>query len=91
MKTRLSSRLSPGAKKQFLSAGTGDTFQGLLQVAPTADIPSLHRELAAVGGTVRSWMEETRLMSVEIPAERLPEVADFQGVTYVEAGTKYRP
>ena len=89
MKTKLSSRLSPGAKKQLLSAREGEILHSLLQVSPTADVPSLRQDLAAVGAAVRSWMEETRLMSVDIPAERLTEVADFRGVTYVEAATKY--
>ena len=89
MKARLSSRLSPGAKKQLLGAAEGDRFHGLLQVAPTANLPVLRRELAAVGATIQSWMEEARLMSVDVPAARLAEVADLQGVTYVEAGTRY--
>lgn len=90
MKAKLSSRLSPTAKKQLLSAREGDMCQGLLQIAPAADVPSLRRDLAAVGASVQSWMEETRLMSVQVPAERLGEVADLQGVTYVEAAGKYQ-
>lgn len=90
MKVKLSSRLSPGAKKQFLTARSGEVFQGLLQIAPTADLPNLHQELEAVGASVQSWMEETRLMRVEVPTERLAEVADLRDVTYVEAGTKYQ-
>jgi hypothetical protein len=89
MKAKLSSRLSPGAKKQLLSAREGEVLHSLLQVAPTANVPGLCQELEAVGAAVRSWMEETRLMSIDIPAERLADVADLQGVTYVEAGTKY--
>lgn len=89
MKVKLSSRLSPGAKKEFLAARGAEVFHGLLQVAPAADLPDLRQNLAAIGGTVQSWMEEARLMSVDVPARRLPEVADLKGVTYVEAGSKY--
>jgi len=89
MIARLSSRLSPGAKKQLMGAADGELFHGLLQVAPTADVPVLRRELAAAGATIKSWMEEARLMSIDVPADRLAEVADLRGVTYVEAGTRY--
>jgi hypothetical protein len=89
MKARLSSRLSPGAKKQLLSAGQGQVLKSLLSVAPAADVRDLRRELAACGATVHSWMEEARLLSVDIPVERLAEVADLPGVVYVEAETRY--
>ena len=89
MKAKLSSRLSPQAKRQFLTAAEGDVFHGLLQIAPTADVSGLRQDLTEVGATVQSWMEETRLMSVDVPAERIGDVADLHGVTYVEAGTRY--
>jgi len=62
----------------------------LLQVAPTADLPALRTSLEACGGRVGSWMEETRLLSVELPAGQLGEVADLPGVVYVDAATAWR-
>jgi hypothetical protein len=89
MKTRLSGRLSPEAKKRFLTAAE-EPVSALLQVAPTADLPALRASLEAAGGRLGSWMEETRLLSVEIAAGRLEEVADLPGVAYVDAATAWR-
>lgn len=89
MKTRLSGRLSPAAKKQLLT-GAGRPVQALLQVAPVADLPALCEQLAALGAAAGSWMEETRLLSAEVPADRLAEVAELEGVVYVDAATAYR-
>jgi len=89
VKTRLSGRLSPGAKKRLLAAAPGDVVRCLLSVAPAADVEALRRALAEHGATVQSWLEETRLLSADVPAERLAEVADLPGVVYVEAATGY--
>lgn len=89
MKTRLSGRLSPAAKKQLLT-GAGRPVQALLQVAPVCDLPALREQLAALGATAGSWLEETRLLSAEIPADRLGEAADLPGVVYLDAATAYR-
>ena len=89
MKVHLSSRLSPGAKKRLLGAAPGEVVRCLLSVAPAADVGELQRALAERGATVGSWVEETRLLSADVPAERLGEVADLPGVVYVEAATGY--
>jgi hypothetical protein len=89
VKTRLSSRLSPGAKKRLLAAVPGEVVRCLISVAPATDVDGLRRALAERGATVHSWVEETRLLTAEIPAERLAEAGDLPGVVYVEAATGY--
>lgn len=90
MKHRLSNRLSPGAKKRFLAGAPEEPVRCLLQVAPAADAPALRRGVEALGGTVQSWMTETRLLGVQVPAGTLAALADLPGVAYVDAETPYR-
>ena len=59
-------------------------------MAPTADPAELRRQVAELGGTVHAWLGETSLLSLELPASRLGELAGLDGVVYVEAGEPYR-
>lgn len=90
MKHRLSSRLSPRAKKMALTGGEEVPVRALIQVAPAADPDELRGALAAVGAEAGSWSSETRLLVAEIPAGALARVAELPGVVYVEAESPYR-
>lgn len=91
MPVSLPSNLSPRAKKRLLLAGEDEVDRALVEVAPTANVASLRRWVYDVGGTVRSWTVETRLMGIELPARRFGDLAALDGVDYVEVGGKYAP
>lgn len=87
---KLPRSLSPKAKKRFLTAPADEPVRCLLQVARADDERPLRQRIEALGGTVQAWMEETRQMTVTLPAGRLGEVADEDAVVYVETGETYR-
>jgi hypothetical protein len=91
MALRLPNNLSPRARKRLLMARVGEVDRALIQVAPTANLDKLQRWVHEAGGTVRSWSDETRLMSVDLPAYRFGDLAAFDGVDYVEVGGRYGP
>jgi hypothetical protein len=64
---------------------------GLVRLTPSADVADLQAKIAALGGKVRASMTEADLLSVEVPASRLSDLADLPGVSYVEAGERYAP
>jgi hypothetical protein len=86
----LSKRLGPSAKKIALLSVGDERVSTLIHVAPSIDRQTFQGEVAAHGGTVQSWMPEASLVSVEIGAKHLSELADLKGVVYVEARQKYQ-
>jgi hypothetical protein len=89
MKYRISSKLSPKAKKALLTAREGQRLSCLLEVSPSRNVQGLRRELEALGGEIKSWTEETHSMSVEMDASNLEDLANLEGVVYVETGERY--
>jgi hypothetical protein len=83
---RLSSKLSPKAKKSVL-AGSRDV-QALVEVAGSADPSEIERELAKAGVTGLHWLSAPRFVSVEIPSSKLTALADLNDVVYIEVGEK---
>lgn len=88
MKRRLSSRLSPDAKKRLLLGGAGERVAVLVGVAPAADPDAVGAALEAAGGEVRAWLPEPRLLTAEIGVEHLAEVAEIDGVVVVETAAR---
>ncbi len=85
-----SSRLGPSARKLQLRSTETDRVSSLVQVAPSIDPDSFRREVADRGEVIRTWLDHANLITVEIPARRLSELADLPGVVYVEAAQAYR-
>ncbi|MCP4898598.1 MAG: hypothetical protein GY906_16620 [bacterium] len=90
MKSRLSKRLSPKAKKLALLGEEGQRVKAFVQLAPQADIDSLRDEIAGLRGLVTASMVETRSLSVEVDVDQLEKVANLKGVLYVDAGSRFR-
>ncbi|MHC5541729.1 hypothetical protein ACYOEI_26220 [Singulisphaera rosea] len=67
-----------------------ETVSTLIQVASSIDRLAFERGVTAYGGSVRSWLPEANLVTVDIGAGHLSELADLDGVVQVEAGQKYR-
>jgi hypothetical protein len=91
MVQRLPRRLSPKAKYRLVRAGAGERVPTLVKVAAIADSDDLISRVAALGGTARSWNSETGLLSVDMPATELGNLAELDGVVQVDAGDIYRP
>lgn len=89
MRHRLPSNLSPKAKKLLLTSETHEPVRALVQVAATADADTVAHGITALGGTVDSWMRDTGLLSCEVPADQLGELAGIAGIVYVETGEVY--
>ncbi len=88
---RLPRDLSPKAKHRLIRAGTGDRVRTVVMVAASADSEDLTRGVAALGGTAQSWSGETRLLTAELPAGQLGNLAKLDGVVHVDADDVYRP
>jgi len=86
----LSKHLGPSAKRIAMRSRGDERVSTLILVAPSIDRQAFQGQVAAHGGTVQSWMPEASLVTVEIGAKHLSELADMQGVVYVEAGQNYR-
>jgi hypothetical protein len=91
IKRRLPKKLSPKARKLLLTARPGERCHALVRVGPAADRVEFGRQVAEAGGTVQAWLGEADLVSVELPADRLGELADADSVVSVEVGETYRP
>lgn len=89
MQHRLPSNLSPKAKRLLLTADSRQPVRALVQVAPSADVGEIEQRIGAIGGTTQSLMRDTRLLSLDVPAGQLGELAGIDGVVYVEAGEAY--
>lgn len=89
MQQRLPSNLSPKAKKLLLTADEQQHVRVLLQLAPTADTDSVASRIAEIDGTIDSWMHDTGLLSLDVPAARLGDLAGIDGVVYVETAEVY--
>ncbi|AGA31400.1 hypothetical protein [Singulisphaera acidiphila] len=90
MGQQLSKRLGPSAKKIAMRSRGDERVSTLIQVAPTMDRLVFQRDVSAHGGDVSSWMPEANIVTVEISARHLSELADLDGVVLVEAGQKYQ-
>jgi len=86
----LSKHLGPSAKMIAMRSVGDERVSTLIQVAPSIDHQVFQGDVTAHGGTVRSWMPEANLVTVEISAKHLSELADMKGVVYVEASQKYQ-
>ena len=90
MSQSLSKHLGPSAKKIVMRFVGDERVSTLIQIAPSIDRQAFQGKVAANGGTVQSWMPEASLVTVEISAKHLSELADMKGVVYVEASQKYQ-
>jgi hypothetical protein len=90
MTTRLSRRLGPAAKNLYLGLPRDRKVSTLVTLAPSIDRQAFQQAVARYQGTVCSWMPEANIASVDIEAGCLTELADLNGVVYVEAGQTYR-
>lgn len=91
MPERLPRRLSPKAKYRLVRTGADERVRTLVKVAAIADPDDLMSRVAALGGSTRSWNKETGLLTVELPAVQLGNLAELDGVVQVDADDVYRP
>jgi hypothetical protein len=89
MPPQLSKRLGPRARRLVQSSPPQEVISALVELSPTADQQTLQDEINRLGGRVRSWLTELRACTAEVPASRLTDLADLEGVSYVEAGERF--
>ncbi len=82
-------KISPQGKKQLLRAAPGDSTTALVELVPGASPESLADELERLGAEQISWSVETRLLTVQIEAAKLDELAALTAVTYVQVGGRF--
>jgi hypothetical protein len=90
MAQRLPRRLSPKAKYLLVRAGADERVRTLVSVAAIADSDDLINRVTALGGTAQSWNSETGLLTVDLPATELGNLAELDGVVHVDAGDIYQ-
>ena len=90
MKTNLPRELSPRAKKLVLG-GTDEEVVALIRLGRNATRSEIEATLAKKGGKIRSWMEDTHLASIRLPASALARIAELTGITYVDVGGSMGP
>lgn len=86
-----SAKLSPKLRRSLLSGDSERIVSGIIEVAPGADPDRLRRRLEAVGAAIRSWPDQARIVTIEIPVKRLRELDALDDVVYVDASEPYRP
>jgi hypothetical protein len=91
MAQRLPRRLSPKAKYRLVRAGADERVRTLVKTAGVTDPDDLISQVTALGGTVRSFDHETGLLTVDLPAVQLGNLAEVRGVVHVDAEDVYRP
>ena len=91
MARRLPRALSPQARYRLLRAAAGERVRCLVRVGPTGDVEDLTRRIGRLGGTTGFWNPETGLLTVELPAVQLGELAELDGVVQVDADAAYGP
>ncbi|SDZ24590.1 hypothetical protein SAMN05660209_05162 [Geodermatophilus africanus] len=91
MAQRLPRKLSPKAKLRLVRAGVDERVRTLVKTAGVADPDDLVSRVTALGGTTRSWDRETGLLTVDLPAVQLGNLAELDGVVQVDADDGYGP
>ena len=91
MKLQLPRNLGSRAKREVLRSSAGQIVLCVAELAPNTTPTTLDIELQSLEVTVRSWNATTRLLTVELPAARLVDLAALNGVVYVELAQQYTP
>ena len=86
---RLSSKLSPQAKKLVLSGAKGKMVDGLLMVTTVVELSTLKEKLGGLNIQINSVNEKTRQLNISVPVDQLEPLVSQEGVIYFEAATTY--
>lgn len=88
---KLSKRLGPKAKRMVLQSAPTQSVSGLIQISGRVETERLRRSLEEHGATIRGWMDQDNLVTIDTEVSRLAELAEVGGVVYLEAGERYSP
>jgi|GEM_PF-4577230 len=89
MKQRLPRSLGPKAKRFILKEAPDAVASCMVEFAPNAERNAVDTKLKQLNGKIRSWDASSRIMTVEIPAAKLPELANLDLIVYVELAARY--
>jgi hypothetical protein len=79
----LSPKFSPKTKRMVLSGNHGAAVRSLVELSPAANEAAMASRLEELGATIRSWMDSSHVLSLDIPVERLADVANMKDVIYI--------
>ena len=82
-------KLSPQAKREFMTSPANKAISALVNVHRTADRAALTHAIGEIRGKVVSWSDESHLVGVRIHAGGLDALAELDGVAYVETGGRF--
>jgi hypothetical protein len=86
---KLSSHLSPRAKREMLLSPADKRIAALVSVTSSMDRGRFRQAVKQIGGDVVTWSDTTDLVNITIPAGALDTLAGMEGVVYVETGGHY--
>jgi hypothetical protein len=78
----LSPKFSPKTKRMVLSGNHG-AVRSLVELSPAANEQALASRFEELGATIRSWIDSTHVISLDIPIDRLADVANMKDVIYI--------
>jgi len=87
---KMSSQLSPRAKREMLLSPGDKKVSVLVTISTTVERTRFTQSVQQIGGAVVTWSDTTNLVTLTIPARQLEALAGMDGVVYVEAGGHYR-
>jgi hypothetical protein len=79
----LSPKFSPKTKRMVLSGNHGVAVRSLVEFSPATDEAAMASRLKELGATICSWMDSSHVLSLDIPVERLADVANMKDVIYI--------
>lgn len=84
-------KMSPNAKKAVLTEAASTRVLATVEVRAGVASDELDEHLARLEATRRGWSATSRLLTIEIPAGRLQELAELREVTYLQVGGAMGP
>lgn len=88
MKTKLSNKLGPQAKKAAITGSKGTMIDGHLIVTANADMEAIKDSLKSLQVELGHYNKDTHQLSIHVPTHQLKAVVEINGVVYLEAATK---
>ena len=81
-----SSKLSPQARKAIIRAKDIGPVKATVELAPGFSPDNLGVTPEQLQAEILGWSEHSRIMSISIDPERLTDLAEIAGITYIQVG-----
>ncbi len=91
VKFRLPRNLGPRAKHQLICNSAKQNVLCTVEIASNLTPTAIKEDLNALEVTIRYWSSTTHLLTVELPANRLLDLAVLKDIIFVELAQQYTP